>query len=188
LPGFDLDRGVDLAYGGNMKQIVRSRYWTLLPLLGVVGLTGCGSVLTATTSDLAGVAGAGIANSVTSSAAAATAIGLGVASGASAGLQYVERRVHRAEQDSIAATAGPLAPGAVADWKVEHDVPIEPDEHGQLAVVRTVGNADFSCKEIVFSVDEKKNRAFYTATVCQDGAMWKWASAEPATERWGSLQ
>jgi hypothetical protein len=32
------------------------------------------------------------------------------------------------------------------------------------------------------------NRAFYTATVCLDGAKWKWASAEPATARWGSLQ
>jgi hypothetical protein len=44
----------------------------------------------------------------------------------------------------------------------------------------------------VFSVDtvEKKqpHRAFYTATVCQDGAVWKWASAEPATARWGALQ
>jgi hypothetical protein len=171
-----------------MTRIGQPKYCNFLPLLGFLTLTSCGPVLTATTSDLAGVAGAGVANSITKSAAAATAIGLGVASGASAGLQYVERRVHQAEQDSIAATAGPLAPGAVAAWKVEHDVPIEPDEHGQLAVVRTLGNADFSCKEIVFSVDEKKTRAFYTATVCQDGSIWKWASAEPATERWGSLQ
>ena len=171
-----------------MTQRVRRSYRQVLPVLGFLALSGCGPVLTAGTSDLAGVAGAGIANSVTKSAAAATAIGLGVASGASAGLQYAERRVHRTEQDSIAAAAGPLAPGAVAEWKVVHDVPIEPDEHGQLAVVRTLGNADFTCKEIVFSVDEKADRAFYTATVCQDGAIWKWASAEPATERWGSLQ
>ena len=160
----------------------------LLPLFGFLALSGCGSVLTAGTSDLAGVAGAGIASSVTKSAAAATAIGLGVASGASAGLAYAERRVHRTEQDDIAAAAGALAPGGVGTWKVEHDVPIEADEHGQLAVIRTLGNAEISCKEIVFSVDEKNSRAFYTATVCQDGGMWKWASAEPATERWGSLQ
>ncbi len=145
-------------------------------------------MLTAGTADLAGVAGAGIANSVTSSAAAATAIGLGVASGASAGLQYAERKVHRAEQDNIASAAGPLTPGAVSTWKVVHDVPIEDDEHGELAVVRIVGNTGFSCKEIVFSVDTEKDRAFYTATVCRDGEHWKWASAEPATERWGSLQ
>ena len=59
-------------------------------------------------------------------------------------------------------------------------------------VTRLIGSADFACKEIVFSVDtvEKKtpHRAFYTATVCQDGTTWKWASAEPATARWGALQ
>ena len=57
---------------------------------------------------------------------------------------------------------------------------------------RLVGAADFKCKEIVFSVDTIKHKAphreFYTATVCLDGDDWKWASAEPATERWGSLQ
>jgi hypothetical protein len=171
-----------------MKRIASLQSCKLLPMLGFLGLSGCGSVLTAGTADIAGVAGAGAANAVTKSAAAATAIGLGVASGASAGLAYLERRVHRTEQDSIAATAGPLEPGAVAPWHVVHDVPIEDDEHGQLAVVRTVGNTDFNCKEIVFSVDTKDDRAFYTATVCHDGAVWKWASAEPATERWGSLQ
>jgi hypothetical protein len=61
-----------------------------------------------------------------------------------------------------------------------------------LVVTRLIGAADFNCKEIVFSVDTMENkvvnRAFYTATVCQDGTTWKWASAEPATARWGSLQ
>ena len=168
-----------------MTNRVLLRRWTLL---GLLALSGCGSVLTAGTGDLAGIAGAGAANAVTKSAAAATAIGLGVASGANAGLQYVERRVHRAEQDRIAGAAGPLASGAVGTWSVSHDIPIENDEHGQLAVVRTLGDRDFTCKEIVFSVDTAKDRAFYTATVCRDGAVWKWASAEPATERWGSLQ
>jgi hypothetical protein len=31
-------------------------------------------------------------------------------------------------------------------------------------------------------------RAFYTATICRDDGKWKWATAEPATERWGALQ
>jgi hypothetical protein len=59
-------------------------------------------------------------------------------------------------------------------------------------VTRLIGSADFACREIVFSVDTVENnaphRAFYTATVCQDGTAWKWASAEPATARWGTLQ
>ena len=167
-----------------------SRCLVLLACAGA--LSGCGSVLTASTADVAGIAGAGIANAVNKSPAAATGIGLGVAAGANIGLQYVERDVHRAEQDQIAQAAGPLAPGIVGHWSVAHSIPIEDDEHGDLVVTRLVGADDFNCKEVVFSVDtmDKKvlNRAFYTATVCLDGAKWKWASAEPATARWGSLQ
>jgi hypothetical protein len=164
----------------------------LLLAVGVAALSGCGSVLTATTADVAGIAGAGVAGAVTKSPAAAAGIGLGIAAGANAGLQYLERDVHRAEQDRIAQAAGPLGVGVVGQWSVSHSVPIEDDEHGDVVVTRLVGAADFNCKEIVFSVDtvDKKipHRAFYTATVCQDGQTWKWATAEPATARWGSLQ
>jgi hypothetical protein len=164
----------------------------LFPLLCALVLSGCGSVLTATTSDVAGIAGAGAASAVTKSAAAAAGIGLGIAAGANAGLQYVERDVHAAEQDRIAAAAGGLQPGVVGHWDVSHKIPIEDDEHGDLVVTRLIGSTDFSCKEIVFSVDTMDktvpHRAFYTATVCQDGTAWKWASAEPATARWGNLQ
>ena len=167
-----------------------TRYLLLFACAGA--LSGCGSVLTATTSDVAGIAGAGLAGAVSKNAAASAAIGLGIAAGANAGLGIVERDVHRAEQDQIAQAAGPLTPGVVGHWSVSHIIPIENDEHGDLVVTRLVGAADFSCKEIVFSVDtmDKKilNRAFYTAMVCHDGSKWKWASAEPATARWGSLQ
>ncbi|WP_428486078.1 hypothetical protein [Rhodopila sp.] len=141
---------------------------------------------------MAGITGAGVASAVSRSPAAAAGIGLGIAAGASAGLQYVERNVHRAEQDRIAEAAGPLDQGVIGHWSVSHTIPIEDDEHGDLVVTRLVGSADFSCKEIVFSVDTIKKkipqRAFYIATVCRDGDVWKWASAEPATARWGSLQ
>jgi hypothetical protein len=160
--------------------------------LACVALVGCSSLLTTSTADVAGIAGAGIAGAVTKSPTAAAAIGLGVASGANAGLQYAERRVHGTEQNQIAQAAGPLQPGVVGHWKVSHTVPIEDDEHGDVVVTRLIGAAEFRCKEIVFSVDTeekgKVSRAFYTATVCQDGETWKWASAEPATARWGNLQ
>jgi hypothetical protein len=165
-----------------------ARLLVLLPVACAVPLAGCGSLLSAGTSTGAGIASAGVANSFTKSAAAATAIGLGVAAGATAGLQYAERKVHAAEQDRIAQAAGALPPGTVGHWSVSHDVPIEPDEHGAVVVTREIGAPDFACREIVFSVDAKADRAFYTATVCRDGAAWKWASAEPATARWGSLQ
>ena len=65
-------------------------------------------------------------------------------------------------------------------------------ESGEVMVTHDIGGPDFACKEIVFSVDtvedKKPARSFYTATVCRDGAVWKWATAEPATARWGALQ
>ncbi len=169
------------------------RVWpSLAALAGLLALSGCSSLLTGGTQEAAGIAGAGVASSITHSATVATGIGLGVAAAATAGLQYEERVFHRYEQDRIAEAAGNLAAGAAGPWSVSHDLPIEADEHGQVAVVRAVVGPAIACKEIVFSVDttedHQPHRAFYTATVCEDGGMWKWASAEPATERWGSLQ
>lgn len=166
-------------------------------LLLFLPLGACGSLLTETTADVSGIAGAGIAGAITKDATVGAAIGLGVRSVAAAGLRYAERRVHRAEQDTIAAVAGVTPTGRVAAWHIEHDIPVEEDEHGQVVVAREFGAEEMACKEIVFSVDGEPgktggsadlHRAFYTATVCRDGQQWKWASAEPATERWGSLQ
>src|SRR5579875_3742731 len=95
---------------------VLRRRWRASPVLalsGLLALTACGSILAETTADVSGIAGAGLANAVTSNAAVATGIGLGIRSAASIGLGYVERRVHAAEQDQIAAAAGPLPPGGV---------------------------------------------------------------------------
>ncbi len=180
-----------------MRRPARALALLLLASGSALSLAGCGSVLTEGTSDAAGLAGAGIAGAVTKDATVGAAIGLGVKSAADFGLGYVERNVHRAEQDRIAAAAGALPEGAAGAWSVVHRIPIEDDEHGALVVTRIFAarpnsGAGFTCKEIVFSVDRgagrKLRRAFYTATVCLDGTQWKWASAEPATERWGNLQ
>jgi len=157
-----------------------------------VGLGGCTSVLTEGTSAGAGIAGAAVAHDVTNNAGVTTGIGLGVQAAARAGLEYAERKVHQVEQDRIAAVAGELPVGAVADWQVVHDIPIEANEHGEVTVSRALGNTDCACKDIVFSVDHEAKRGtardFYTADICRDGRQWKWATAEPATERWGALQ
>jgi hypothetical protein len=169
----------------------RCRLFAVMIVLPLA-LAGCGSVLTEGTSDAAGIAGAGIAGAVTRNATVGAAIGVGVKSLADVGLQYAERRVHGAEQDRIAEAAGALPPGAVGVWSVSHDIPIENDEHGEVVVARNFGGPAIACKEVVFSVDdgadEKSRRDFYTATVCKDGPTWKWATAEPATSRWGGLQ
>ena len=162
-------------------------------LLAACILSGCGSLLTEGTADIAGIAGAGVAASVTKSATAATAIGLGVTSAASAGLRFVERDVHSTEQDAIAQAAGRLAPGAVGAWSVRHRIPIEANEHGGVSVSRDFGFGSVACKEVVFSVDTTEHGAphqnFYITEVCSNaGGPWQWASAEPATPRWGALQ
>lgn len=171
------------------------RYPTVLLLIGIAaGACGCSSFLREGTADLAGVGGAAIASSVTDNAAVATGIGLGVRSAAMAGLQYAQRKTHQEQQDLIAQIAGKLEPGAVATWQVSHTVPIEDDERGRVTVSRIISGRNLICKEIVFSIDtaadadHKPQSDFYIATICRDADRWKWASAEPATERWGALQ
>lgn len=158
----------------------------------VAGLGGCTDLLTQGTAAGAGIVGAAASRSLTKNAGVTTGIGLGVQAAAQAGLQDAERRVHETEQNSIAAVAGPLPVGAVAHWQVVHDIPIEANQHGEVTVDRDIGGPGFACKAIVFSIDQQGDhgleQAFYTATVCQDGTRWKWATAEPATERWGALQ
>jgi len=157
-------------------------------------LSGCSSLYTESAAAGAGIAGAAVASQVTSSAAVTTGIGLGAVAAAKAGVQYTQRVVHRNTQDSIAKAAGPLAVGGVAPWSIKHTVPLEADEHGRVTVSRTISSGELDCKEIVFSVDQDATQkkpassAFFVASICRDGTNWKWASAEPATERWGALQ
>jgi hypothetical protein len=157
-------------------------------------LSGCSSLYSEGATTSAGIAGAALAAKVTSNAAVATGIGLGAVAAARAGVQYSERVVHKNTQDGIARIAGPLEVGAVAPWSVTHSVPIEDDERGRVTVSRAISTGALDCKEIVFSVDQTATKnvpassAFYVASICRDGDNWKWASAEPATERWGALQ
>jgi hypothetical protein len=168
----------------------RSHICSLLALTCLLASAGCSSIIEEGSSAGAGIAGASIAHGVTHNAGVITGVGLAVQAAARAGVQYAERKVHQAEQDQIAATAGALPVGGLARWQVAHALPIEADAQGEVTVSRTLGHAGFACKEIVFSVDHAKTtpREFYTATICRDGTQWKWATAEPATERWGALQ
>lgn len=173
-------------------------------------LSGCASVYREGAATGAGIAGASIASAVTDNATVATGIGLGVVAGARAGVQYSERVAHRYTQETIAQAAGVLEVGAVAPWATHHSTFIEADEQGRVTVSRVISAGALDCKEIVFSVDTKPKAkasaaantaadsavttaatvqsAFYVAAICRDGEAWKWASAEPATPRWGALQ
>lgn len=157
-----------------------------------LSVSGCGSLFNEGAAAGAGVGGALVASKITNNAAVASGIGLGALAGAQAGVKYVEKNTHADEQNAIAAAAGPLAVGQVAQWKSHHFIQLDPNEAGRVTVSRVISAASLDCKEIVFSVDGMKKQtptsAFYVATICRDGEQWKWASAEPATERWGSLQ
>jgi uncharacterized membrane protein len=159
-----------------------------------LALGGCNAFLTEGTADVAGLGGAALASAVTNDGAVTAGIGLGVQSIARAGLEYTQRRLQRAEQDSIANAAGNLPMGVVGAWSIAHDIPLQADNQGQVVVSREIGATGLTCREIIFSVDQKRRekgelrRGFYTAIICRNGNQWKWASAEPATERWGSLQ
>ncbi|MEJ8795230.1 hypothetical protein WKR88_02945 [Trinickia caryophylli] len=163
-------------------------------MAGCSALGGCSSLYSEGATTGAGIAGAAVAAKVTDNAAVATGIGLGAVAAARAGVQYSQRVVHEETQNSIAKVAGPLDVGAVGNWSTTHAMPIEPDERGRVTVSRIVSKGTLDCKEIVFSVDRPATKdapassSFYVADVCRDGNAWKWASAEPATERWGALQ
>ncbi len=172
------------------------RLTSLVMLAGLMSAvcTACSSLYSEGAQAGAGVGGALLASRVTNNAAVATGIGLGALALAKAGVQYSERVVHQNTQNSIASVAGPLKQGAIAPWSVNHSFPIEDDAHGRVTVSRQISTGALDCKEIVFSVehdatkDTAASSAFYVASVCRDGKTWKWASAEPSTDRWGSLQ
>jgi hypothetical protein len=154
--------------------------------------TGCSSILSTSAGELAGIASAAVAGAVTSNPGVAAGIGLGAQAGARAGVDYEERRIQRTTQDRIAQAAGPLQLGEVASWQTEQRAPFAGGEQGRVSVSRVLTVATVECKEIVFSVDGRDDgvprSAFYVAMVCREGAAWRWASAEPATARWGGLQ
>jgi hypothetical protein len=156
------------------------------PLLAVLLLAGCN-----TTAQVAAVVAGGAAGGVTGSPAVGFLIGVAVDAGANYVVRYYGRSRQGAEQDAIAEVAGELPVGTEAAWKIEHDIPLG-DEHGGLRVVRAIDTPLAACREVAFSVDEgrgeKLKRAWFTADICKQAAGWKWASAEPAVERWGFLQ
>lgn len=159
----------------------------LLPAsLILVSLGGCRF-----TGELVGAAAGGASAAATANPLVGVAVGVGVNSGIDATVAYITRKRQQAEQDAIAGEIATMQVGDRQPWKIEHTIPIG-NEHGEVQVTRTIATPLTLCKELVFSVDEgsgaKLTRLWYTTEACQDGQHWKWALAEPAVERWGSLQ
>ncbi len=152
-------------------------------LLLVFALAGCSSA-----GGIIGVVVGAAAGGASANPAVGFAVGVGTAAVSDYAIKRVARSWHGGEQDAIATAAAGMAPGASGPWRVEHSLPLG-NEHGQLQVVRTIPNPLAPCKQVLFSVEEKDTpAAWYSVDICQQQEQWKWASAEPAVERWGYLQ
>lgn len=151
-----------------------------------VTMSGCASI-GAATGALAGVA----TGAVTTNPAIGFGVGIAVQAATDEAVKRVTKSLHQDQQVMIAVTAGVSQVGETRPWKVKHTLPVE-NGYGEVRVLREFGNALASCKEFAFSVvdgdDAKAPAEWFIATACQQPEGWKWASAEPAVERWGNLQ
>jgi hypothetical protein len=146
-------------------------------------------------SSLGGFAGA-VAGAATGTATTNPAIGIGVGiavkTATDAGLRKVFRDMQADEQDRIAAIAGSMRVGEYRTWDIHYRIPFN-DERGEIRVIGAIDNALATCKEVMFSVAGGPKKAptsqwFITQTCRQSDGEWRWAAAEPAVARWGSLQ
>lgn len=129
---------------------------------------------------------------VTANPFVAYAVGVGTEAAVRALQQYVSRKIHQGEQDNIATAVGELQPGQELPWQIRFDLPIG-DAHGDVTVTRVITSPLTTCKEAAFTVISGKHASptgpVFITTVCHDpDGKWKWAEADPATERWGFLQ
>jgi hypothetical protein len=158
----------------------------LVLLLAMAPVAGCSSV-----GDLAGAVTGTAAAAGSANPALGIAIGVGTRAVVDWGARRVTRRWHRTEQDAIAAVVAGTEVGETRPWQVRHDLPIG-DGQGEVRVLRVIDTPLARCKEAAFSVVSGKGaeetRRWFVTSVCRQAEGWKWAAAEPATERWGSLQ
>lgn len=160
---------------------------------------GVAAALAAAAAALAGCSSLGsIVGAVTGTAAAVgsgnpavgAAVGVGTRAAADYGIRYASRRWHRTEQDALAAAVGTMTVGEARPWEVRHDVPFG-NKRGEVRVLRTIDTPLAECREVLFSVAlgevQDAARQWFLTSVCRQAEGWKWAAAEPTTERWGSL-
>jgi hypothetical protein len=161
------------------------RVLRLTPLLLVL-LGGC-----TFTGQLVAAGAGGASAAATANPALGIAVGVGINAGIDATFAYVARVRQAAEQNAIAGEVGRMQVGEWRRWKINHLIPIG-DEHGDVEVTREIPNALTTCKGVAFSVNSGKGKArtrhWYTTFACLDGKHWRWALAEPATQRWDVLQ
>jgi hypothetical protein len=183
---------------GRMKTGSRAWRPVLRAAIAVALCASTGTLISGCSSASLGAAGGAAAGTATGIVTANPAIGIGVGIAVQAvtteSINRYYRVMHGDQQNVIAALVGTMKVGDTRPWNVKHTLPIE-NGHGQIRVTRAFSSALADCKEFAFSVadgDEATSpEHWYTAAACQmqqDKRWWKWASAEPAVDRWGNLQ
>ncbi|MDB5818584.1 MAG: hypothetical protein JWQ11_2224 [Rhizobacter sp.] len=152
----------------------------------VVALAGC-STIGGITGGVAGIA----SGSATGSPGVGIAVGIGVKAAVDASIKKVLRRWSDEEQTRIAMAVGAMNVGETRPWSVEHPFGYN-DSNGRVTLLRSFDTPLASCREALFTVDGAKDApvdsAVFKADFCQGDSGWRWAVAEPAVGRWGSLQ
>jgi len=170
------------------RHFLHGGHATLL-LAAALTMSGCSTI-----GGLTGAA-AGIASgSFTSNPAIGIAVSVSVKAATDAQVKKLLRSLQQDEQDEIAALAGAMAPGEIRQWQVRHLIPYG-NSQGDMQVTRMIDTPLASCKEVMFTVVDRKDdrpaeeaaRAWFSTNICRQDKRWKWAIAEPAVERWGSL-
>jgi len=159
----------------------------LLACAGVIGtLSGCASI-GAASGALAGIT----TGAVTANPAVGIGIGIAVQAATDEAIKRYMRGLRQDQQDYIAQLVGELSVNESAPWQVQHTLPLD-NGRGQVRVTRVFDTALAHCKEFVFSLtsDDAPDApaAWFIANACRQDQGWKWASAEPAVARWGTLQ
>lgn len=154
---------------------------------GAIGtMAGCSSI-GAASGAVAGIA----TGTMTANPAVGIGVGIAVQAATDEAINRYMRGMHQDQQDAIARLVGNLQVGESMPWQVKHTLPIE-NGHGEVRVMRVFDTALARCKEFMFSLvdgDEPDAKAaWFVANACQQDQGWKWASAEPAVDRWGALQ
>lgn len=160
------------------------KHFIALVLLATSVLSGC------TSSSISGTVGAvsGISSSaITANPAVGYAIGITMQAATDATIKYIFREWSNEQQTLMANLAGDLVIGQIQDWEIKRTLPIA-NERGQIQVIRDIDNALVHCREVLFTVINKEEESLpYLAAICKQQESWKWASAEPAVQRWIGL-
>lgn len=165
-----------------------ARLVTLAALCSLAALAASGCTSIGAASGAAAAAATGIA---TANPAVGVGVGIAVQAATDEAVRRFMKGMHADQQELIAETAGRLPVGGSDTWRIKHALPVE-NGHGEVRVTRAFASALALCKEFVFSVQDgdaaDASAQWFTASACRDAGGWKWASAEPAVERWGALQ